>query len=276
MILNEDYFDKADLDNLDIPGDLDADDEYSTRNWEMQAQRPIAEILKDYMCYVNFELRIVDKDEQWVYNLCDRLKHSFDLLPGDVVTSPIIIGSRLSNSQFDSLSLEDNEKRGGFLYYLPYIMGQTMDDKGIQLCTQFYFGVRVDCGDKIDNTKALETVRTISNIIFGITKVEHITLINNKSNPKVSHKPLYDESYVNKGNSILRRIKEAMDCANVDVEPNWYPINCWMELLCTVCGKSYTTLKYNYEDFFREMEEYFSRRRMKITGANATLNYRNN
>ena len=131
MILNEDYFDKADLDSLDIPGVSDADDEYSTRNWEMQAQRPVAEILKDYMCYVNFELQIVDEDEQWVYNLCDRLKHSFDLLPGDVVTSPIVIGSRLSNSQFDSLSPEDNEKRGGFLYYLPYIMGQTMDDNGI-------------------------------------------------------------------------------------------------------------------------------------------------
>jgi hypothetical protein len=29
MILNEDYFDKADLDSLDIPGDSDAD-EYST------------------------------------------------------------------------------------------------------------------------------------------------------------------------------------------------------------------------------------------------------
>ena len=97
MILNEDYFDKADLDSLDIPGDSDAD-EYSTRSWEMQAQRPVAEILKDYMCYVNFELQIVDKDEHWVYNLCDRLKRSFDLLPGDVVTSPIVIGSRLSRS----------------------------------------------------------------------------------------------------------------------------------------------------------------------------------
>ena len=195
MILNEDYFDKADLDNLDIPGDSDAD-EYSTsatRNWEMQAHRPVAEILNDYMCYVNFELQIVDKDEQWVYNLCDRLKRSFDLLPNGVVTSPIIIGSRLSHSQFDNLSLEDNEKRGAFPYYLLYIMGQTMDDKGIKLCTQFYFGLRVDCeGDKRDDTKALETIRQISNIIFGITKVDYITFISNKSNPKVSHEPRYD------------------------------------------------------------------------------------
>jgi hypothetical protein len=195
MILNEDYFDKADLNSLDIPGDSDAD-EYSTsstRNWEMQAQRPVAEILKDYMCYVNFELQIVDKDEQWVYNLCDRLKRSFDLLSSDVVTSPIVIGSRLSHSQFDNLSLEDNEKRGAFPYYLLYIMGQTMDDKGIKLCTQFYFGLRVDCeGDKRDDTKALETIRQISNIIFGITKVDYITFISNKSNPKVSHKPRYD------------------------------------------------------------------------------------
>jgi hypothetical protein len=159
----------------------------------MQAQRPVAEILKDYMCYVNFELQIVDKDEQWVYNLCDRLKRSFDLLSSDVVTSPIVIGSRLSHSQFDNLSLEDNEKRGAFPYYLLYIMGQTMDDKGIKLCTQFYFGLRVDCeGDKRDDTKALETIRQISNIIFGITKVDYITFISNKSNPKVSHKPRYD------------------------------------------------------------------------------------
>lgn len=63
------------------------------------------------------------------------MKNAFELLPDGVVTSPIIIGSRLTNIQFDNLSLEDNEKRGDFPYYLLYVMGQSMDDKGIQSIT---------------------------------------------------------------------------------------------------------------------------------------------
>ena len=134
MILNEDYFDKADI-TTDV-FDTDEEDEYGTsKNWELQAQRPVSRILKDYLCYVNFELMLVDKEESWVYNLCDRMKNAFELLPDGVVTSPIIIGSRLTKRQFDNLSLEDNEKRGHFSYYLLYIMGQSMDDKGIQSIT---------------------------------------------------------------------------------------------------------------------------------------------
>jgi hypothetical protein len=69
--------------------------------------------------------------------------------------------------------------------------------------------------------------------------------------------------FIDNGDSIIQRIKEAISDANADEEPNTYPIDCWRELLCTVCGKSYTTLGYNYKDFFREMEEYFSRKRVR-------------
>ena len=44
MILNEDYFDKADI-TTDV-FDTDEEDEYGTsKNWELQAQRPVSRIL---------------------------------------------------------------------------------------------------------------------------------------------------------------------------------------------------------------------------------------
>lgn len=119
-----------------------------------------------------------------------------------------------------------------------------------------------------NDIKAFQTIRNITNIIFGITNAEYIQIIYNETNPKVSKRDRFEQLFIDKdvNNSPVEQMKGAIDCVTADEEPNSYPIDKWKECLCTVCGLPYTVANDNYGDydnFIRKFRELFRRRRLR-------------
>ena len=78
-----------------------------------------------------------------------------------------------------------------------------------------------------DDTKAFQTIRNITNIIFGITNAEDIQIIYNQSNPKVSSRDLFEQIYISREKTPVEQMKEAIDAAELDNDANSFPIDKW-------------------------------------------------
>ena len=117
-----------------------------------------------------------------------------------------------------------------------------------------------------DDIKAFQTIRNITNIIFGITNAEDIQIIYNHSNPKISSRDLFGQIYICLEKTPVEQMKEAINAAEPNKDANSFPIDKWKECLCTVCGLPYTVAyddHGDYDNFIRKFRELFRRRRLR-------------
>ena len=142
MRINEDFIEQDGV--LDQLSSSDISDE--NPYFIMQNRRPVIELLKDWNCiffleigdYWNKDDDYLNQVEQMIVKYSKKLRDVLEHLPYQVEMSSIIVGSGMSETQWDNSSTG-----GGFTQYKTYLLQQTEDDKGIQKITKLFFGIHL-------------------------------------------------------------------------------------------------------------------------------------
>lgn len=259
MRINEDFIDQDD--NLEQMTNRDVSIEKPA--FIMQDRRPVVELLHEWDSilyleigdYWNNEPDYLKHVEQMVVKYTSKLRDVLERLPYQVEMSPIIVGSGMSDSQWDA-----SFDGGGYPTFMKYLLNQTEDDKGIQKITKLFFGIHLK-QQSVNLQKTFVALAQVSNIIFKLTKVPDFMIL---------YKPyLWEQFYIYSGRSIgdkmSRSLEKDMEDACVKVEPNFYGIDRWMDMLCILSGYERKDIKKLDYDFtmneiakFREiLRKYF-------------------
>lgn len=224
----------------------------------MQDRRPVVELLREWdsILYLeigdwwNKEPDYLTQVEKMVVKYTSKLRDVLERLPFRVEMSSFVVGSGMTSSQWDG-----SDDGGGFTTFLKYLLNQTEDDKGIQKITKLFVGIRLK-QDVINLQKTFVSLSHISNIIFKLTKVLDFMIIYKGYS--------WNEFYIYSGKGIgyimKRNLEKDIEDACVKVEPNFYGIDRWMEMLCVLSRHDRKEITCSDYDFtmneirkFREM-----------------------
>lgn len=259
MRINEDFIEQDGV--LDQLSSSDISDE--NPYFIMQNRRPVSELLTGWNCIIYLEIGdwwnkepdYLTQVEKMIVKYSKKLRDVLERLPYQVEMSPIIVGSGMSDSQWNNSSTG-----GGFTQYKTYLLQQTEDDKGIQKITKLFFGIHLK-QQSVNLQKTFVALAQVSNIIFKLTKVLDYMILYKSY--------LWEQFYIYSGKSIgdkmSRSLEKDMEDACVKVEPNFYGIDRWMDMLCILSGHERKDIKSLDYDFtmneiakFREMlRKYF-------------------
>lgn len=206
MRINEDYIDQDII--LEQP-DVDTDEGSSV--FIMQDRRPISELLKGWDFIIHVEVgdfwtkadtpEDMKNIELTVLSCAQRIHDAIERLPYNVVMSPIVIGSGMTNMGWDK-----SYDGGGFSTYDKYLLGHTEDDRGFQKITKLFFGIHLE-QNQINLQKAFIALSQISKIIFKITKTNAFRVL--------YHAYLWYSFYVHDGTGIGNNMQK---CLRQDME----------------------------------------------------------
>ena len=251
MRINEDFIEQDGVLDQIASSDISDENPY----FIMQNRRPVIEILKDWNCifyleigdYWNKDEDYLQQVEQMVVKYSKKLRDVLERLPYQVEMSPVIVGSGMSDTQWDGSSTG-----GGFTTFLKYLLNQTEDDKGIQKITKLFFGIHLK-QQSVNLQKTFVALAQVSNIIFKLTKVPDFMILYNPY--------LWEQFYIYSGKTIgdnmTRRLKNDMEDACVDEEPNFAGIDRWMDMLCILSGHERKDInKMNYDFTMNEITKF--------------------
>lgn len=241
--VNEDFLDDASIDDVKRP-----DDSLENPDYIMQDGRPVSELLSDYSCCVH--IFIESSLMVRIKALCTKFRQLIERLPFDLVVSPVVISCGLSETQWRYANYDT-----GYTTYEKYLMYHT-DDSG-KKHKHLFMGIKLNGG--LSYTKAFDVVYMISNIIFIMTpdlatQFEFIYQVHS-----------YEMEYFHRdGHSIVSKMRDAIGDVIAPVEPNSHPIDCLIELFCTICNVSYRESwklhNDGYKDFIYMMREHMRKR----------------
>ena len=233
---------------------MDVDEENSV--FIMQDRRPISELLNGWDFIVHVEVgdfwtktdtpEDMENIKLTVLSCAQRIHNAIERLLYNVVKSPVVIGSGLTNTAWDS-----SYDGGGFTTYDKYLLGHTEDDKGFQKITKLFFGIRLE-QNQINLQKAFIALSQISKIIFKITKTNAFYVL--------YHAYLWNSFYIHDGtgigNNMQKCLRRDMEDACVSDEPNFYGIDRWLDALCIFSGHTRKDISKDYDFTMEEIRKF--------------------
>jgi hypothetical protein len=238
MVINESFFSDDNIEDINSAiedTETASDSEIRNKDWMLQDKRPIEELIGDYPCIVNFELmfyKTTDEEaSQKIDKICRKLRMMFSNFDSGEM-SLVIAGSCWTENEWRYSTVDT-----GFTTYVKYLLNQTQHDKGIQHTTQFFFGIRLNCGDVVNLEKAYDFIRFTVKAVNNITKTQQV-LILFKNHVVYKNSVSWDEMYFNPNHNAEISLRKAISYTEPKEDANYAPLHSYKEMLFVVCGKT--------------------------------------
>ena len=237
MVINESFFSDDNIEDINSAiedTETASDSEVRNKDWMLQDKQPVEQLIGEYPCIVNFKLRFDDTGDD-TYKEIDKMCRKLQTMFGNFDSgemSPVIAGSCWTEDEWRYSTVDT-----GFTTYVKYLLNQTQHDKGIHRTTQFFFGIRLNCGDVVNLQKAYDFIRFTVKAVNNITKAQQV-LILFKNHVVYKNSVSWDEMYFNPNHNAEISLRKAISYTEPKEDANYAPLHSYKEMLFVVCGKT--------------------------------------